>query len=253
MMLAMTVDPRLRFREVADLYERYRPGYPDALVEWIVRETGLRPGAKVADLGSGTGISSRLFQGHGFDVVGVEPNDAMRERAVRAGGGPRYVAGEAAATGLGDASVELVTVAQAFHWFEPEAALAEIARILVPGGACAVFWNLRSVTPLLDEYEALLRRFSTDYSDAWRPGPAMEAIRRSPRIRHLREREFELTERLTREQLFGRAHSASYVQHGVAEPEAFDRELAAIFDRHQEDGRVTWRYRTVALLFGVTR
>src|SRR5262249_3448715 len=110
------VDSRQRFSATADAYHRYRPDYPQALLDWLVAETGVASGARVADIGCGTGISSRFLAARGFRVVGVDANADMLARAVEAGGGPRYVVGEAVATGLPDRSVDLVTAAQSFHW-----------------------------------------------------------------------------------------------------------------------------------------
>jgi ubiquinone/menaquinone biosynthesis C-methylase UbiE len=173
-----------RFAKAADDYERHRPGYPLELVDWVAATCSTPKGAKVVDLGCGTGISTRLLAGCGYDVVGVEPNDEMRARAERLGGA-RYVAGRAEATGLPDASAVLVTAAQAFHWFDVQPTMREIARILVKdngasdgtsaaspqrgphmgeGAACA-FWNVRAGTALLRDYDAVLQRFVTRYEE----------------------------------------------------------------------------------------
>ena len=101
----------------------------------------------------------------------------------RAAGGPaEYRRGEAGATGLDDASVALVTVAQAFHWFEADAALAEFHRVLRPGGHVAAIWNLRAASPFMAEYQALLRRFSTEYSvmESWEE--SLARLRAHPRV-----------------------------------------------------------------------
>ena len=156
------IDSRERFSAAADLYHRYRPSYPDALVDWIERTAGLLPPARVADVGCGTGISTRLIAARGFDVTGIDPNEAMLAHA-RAAGGARYRRGTATETGLGDRSVDLVTVAQAFHWFDVPAALAEFRRILAGPGWCAAFWNLRAAAPFMDDYDRLLRAQSSQY------------------------------------------------------------------------------------------
>ena len=118
------IDPRDRFSAAADLYHRYRPSYPEALLGWIERTTGLPPPARVADVGCGTGISSRPLAERGYAVTGVDPNEAMLAHA-RAAGGADYRLGSATDTGLPGGSFDLVTVAQAFHWFDVPAALAE--------------------------------------------------------------------------------------------------------------------------------
>jgi SAM-dependent methyltransferase len=242
------MDPRERFSAAADLYHRYRPSYPKALLDWIDELTGLRPPARVADVGCGTGISSRLFAGRGFDVTGVDPNEAMLAQA-RAAGGARYLRGSAIATGLADGSVGLVTVAQAFHWFDVPAALAEFSRVLAIPGWCAAFWNLRASSPFLDDYDRLLRVHSTEYEVLLKPEPTLRAILRADGVFDAREAEFANAQLLDRQGLLGRAHSSSYVIHGVADPAAFDRALVEVFDRHQSGGTVEFLYRTVAVCF----
>ena len=128
----------------------------------------LRPGDVVADVGSGTGILTALLLARGNSVYAVEPNAAMAsEAAARLGVNPRFhaVAGRAEATSLPDASCDAVTAAQAFHWFDVVATRREFKRILRPGGAVVLAWNIRrpGSTPFLREYEDLLQRFALDY------------------------------------------------------------------------------------------
>ncbi len=242
----MATDSRTRFGATADDYSRHRPGYPEALVDWIAAAARLPARARIADVGCGTGISTRLLAARGYDVVGIDPNEAMLARATAAAGGPRYQRGEAAATGLPDASVDLVTVAQAFHWFDVPPALAEFQRVLVAGGSCAAFWNVRDRSPLLDAYEALLRRHSSEYESRPRPDEALARIRRRPEVVGFQEAVFRNVQLLDRDGLLGRARSSSYVAHGVADSAALERDLLALFERHAEDGRVAFVYRTLA-------
>ena len=134
------MDATRRFSSRVEKYVRYRPGYPPDVVSLLERECGLTPGWVVADLGSGTGILSELFLANGNRVFGVEPNPEMREAGQRLlAGYPRFVSvgGRAEATTLPDASVDLVTAGQAFHWFDRPSARAEVARILNPApGLC---------------------------------------------------------------------------------------------------------------------
>ena len=127
-----------RFASVAQEYERGRPEYRPAVIGALCSELGLGPGASVLDLAAGTGKLSRALLGAGLDVIAVEPQQALRERLAQSIGAARVRDGLAEAIPLEDRSVEAVTVADAFHWFDPAAALGEIARVLRAGGALAV-------------------------------------------------------------------------------------------------------------------
>jgi SAM-dependent methyltransferase len=127
-----------RFALVAGAYERGRPDYPPAVVGAIAAELGLQPGARVLDLAAGTGKLARALMAFGFDAVAVEPQGPLRDLLASAISPERALEGVAEAIPLADGSVALVTVADAFHWFEPQAALAEIKRVLAPGGGLAV-------------------------------------------------------------------------------------------------------------------
>jgi ubiquinone/menaquinone biosynthesis C-methylase UbiE len=245
------VDPRERFRGAAEGYARFRPAYPEALVDWVLAEAAVRSGDRVADVGCGTGICTRMLAARGLDVVGVDPNEDMLAEA-RAAGGGEYRLAEAAATGLPDASVALVTVAQAFHWFDLDPALAEFARILRPSGQVAALYNLRGETPFMTEYEAILRRFSPEYGILDRWEAALDRLRRHRRVVAPREREMPNAQTFDFEGLHGRAWSSSYVFRGVTDREGFDAALRALFDRHARGGAVEFPYRSLALVFGLS-
>jgi SAM-dependent methyltransferase len=132
----------------------------------LERECGLKPAWRVADIGSGTGLLSRLFLGYGCEVFGVEPNLEMRQAGERElQGEARFhsVDGRAEATGLPDRAFDLVTAGQAFHWFEPEGARAEFRRILRAPGWVVLAWNERRITAgFMAEHEALQNRFARE-------------------------------------------------------------------------------------------
>jgi ubiquinone/menaquinone biosynthesis C-methylase UbiE len=239
-------DPRARFSETVENYDRYRPTYPEALVDWTLEPFGGRA-PRVLDLGCGTGISTRLFSTRAKSIVGIDPNDAMLERA-RAKGGAEYRKGEATKTGLDDRSLDLVIAGQAFHWFDLEATLDELARVLVPSGWCAAFWNMRAATPFLDAYEALLVSASKEYREMPGHAETYARLRGSGRFADVRERSFEHAQRFDRDGLFGRAYSSSFVVHGIDDRDRFDRELDALFDRFAERGEVEFRYRADAIM-----
>ncbi len=240
-------DPRQRFSAAADLYARCRPSYPEALFAWIEATCGVGAGDRVLDLGCGTGISTRLLAARGFDVVGVDPNAEMLAEAARAGGA-RYERGEATATGRPDRSARLVTVAQAFHWFDVPAALRELQRVLEPGGWVTAFWNVRDLSsPFMREYDDALRQWSREYAILDKPLQTVTAIRAAPGVGDVREAEFSYGQAFDLEGLLGRAYSSSYVLHGIDDHAGFRARLADLFGRHARDGAVAFRYRTLAI------
>lgn len=251
--MAAPVDPRDRFSGAAEAYARYRPSYPDALVDWVVADAGVAPGQPAADVGCGTGLFTRLLAARGLDAVGIDPNEDMLAAARAAGGGARYARGEAAATGLGDASVALVTVAQAFHWFALDPALAELRRVLRKGGRVATAWNLRGQGAFMDAYDALLRRFSSEYRvlEGWEE--TLARLRAHPAVEECRDFETPYAQSFDLEGLRGRSWSSSYVFRGVSDREGFDAGLARLFEEHARDGRVLFPYRSVVLAFTPAR
>lgn len=244
------LDPTDRFSDRVDAYVRYRPGYPAGVLD-VLRETaGLTPATVVADVGSGTGLSAEPFLRHGNPVLGVEPNAPMRAAAERLlAGYARFHStdGTAEATTLPDASVSLVVAGQAFHWFRPDDARREFARILAPGGHVALVWNERQLdtTPFLRDYEALIRRFGTDY-DAVRHenigSDRLAAFFAGPyETRAMPNRQtFDL------DGLTGRLLSSSYVPDaGHPDRAPMLADLARLFAAHETDGQVHILYDTV--------
>jgi SAM-dependent methyltransferase len=244
------IDPKERFSDRVDDYVRFRPGYPRALLERLERDCGLGPGCAVADVGSGTGILSQLLLESGARVFGVEPNAAMRaaaERALSGNGAFVSVDGSAEATTLADGSVDLVTAAQAFHWFDPPAARVEFARILGPSGKVSLVWNQRKDSDLNRDYEAMLERFAPEYASVRERDRAAE-----PKVRAFFAPASPSVARFDNEQRFdaaglrGRLMSSSYAPragHPLHEP--MMKRLAEIFEKHARDRIVTFAYETV--------
>jgi SAM-dependent methyltransferase len=249
-----SVDPTTRFSDRVADYVRYRPAYPDALLIALQREVGLSSTSVVADIGSGTGISSELVLRIGCKVFAVEPNADMRRAAeARLGSEPRFhsVAARAEATTLGDGSVDAVTAGQAFHWFAPLDARGEFMRILRPGGMTALFWNTRRTegSPFLKAYEHLLRQSGTDYAEVDHRNVDASTLRAffgGP----YQSRVFSNAQVFDFDALRGRLLSSSYAP-GPEHPD-HARMLAALrqlFETHHENGRVRMEYDT-ELFFG---
>jgi SAM-dependent methyltransferase len=246
------MDARERFSQAAEDYAKYRPDYPDELVGACAEYAGLVTGAHVVDIGCGTGISSRRFARHGYRVTGVDPNEAMLAKA-REAGQATYRKGDAAHTGLPDATADLIACGQAMHWFDLDDCVAEWRRNLKPNGACAAFWNFRRQDGWQAEYEALLGHWSREYGAVRKAADGGQDhsawVKASPLCTHVTEREFENSQLMDWDALLGRANSSSYVIHGVQDRAGFERALRGLFDRHQQDGEVQFNYRTYLLLW----
>ena len=241
-------DPTARFTGRSAAYAAARPTYPPALIELL----GVRPGMVVGDLGSGTGIFTKLLLDAGATVFAIEPNDEMRASAdAELGAHPRYrgVAGRAEATTLPDASCDLLTAAQAFHWFDADATRREAKRILKPGGRVALIWNDRDTTstPFLRELEALLVARCPKYRDL--QGKADRPDLWDAFFDGWTRREVPNEQRLGRAGLVLRLLSTSYAPaEGEPGHDAFVREAEALFERHAGDaGEVAIVYAAVVI------
>ena len=242
-------DSTRRFSSRVEYYVRYRPAYPSAVLDLLKKECGLSAASVIADMASGTGIFTRMLLENGNRVYGVEPNADMRlagEEFLRAC--PRFtsVAGTAEATTLADHSVDLVTAAQAAHWFDREKARREFIRIGRPDGWTALLWNERRTgsTPFLRAYEQLLVEHGTDYQDvrSERTTGQIETFFAPSRFQ---VRSFDYHQDFDYPALEGRLLSSSYTpQAGDAGHTPMLRELRIIFDAHQVNGRVTFEYDT---------
>jgi SAM-dependent methyltransferase len=148
-------DGQASFDAVVGPYSRTRPGYPDEALDWLAARAGLGPGSRVLDLAAGTGKLTASLVARGYEVTAVEPLPGMRAQLARDVPAARVLAGRAEQIPLGDRSIDVVCVGQAFHWFEPQPALDEIVRVLAPAGSLALCWNLWD---LADPAQAALDR-----------------------------------------------------------------------------------------------
>lgn len=199
------------FDVAAEVYERVRPGYPPAAVEWLVEALGLEGGGTVIDLGAGTGKLTASLAEAGCRVVAVEPAprmlDLLRERVPAA----EAVAGTAEAIPLPDGDADAVVVAQAFHWFRHAKALAEIHRVLKPGGRLALTWNRRDLNaPAHAAIETIFARYK-DGTPRHRDGAWRAAIDASDLFTPEAEHEITSVQRLPRGGLAERVASTSFI------------------------------------------
>jgi len=245
----MRADTVERFSNRVENYIKYRPAYPSEALDLFKNELGLTVDSVVADIGSGTGISAKLFLENGNTVYGVEPNDGMRAAAEQyLAGFPsfRSLKGTADDTGLPNKSVDFVIAAQAFHWFEPEPTRNEFQRVLKPGGYTALIWNERQLdtTPFLIEYEQFLLRYANDYTLVRHENVNEETL--SGFFEKPFERKtFDNVQILDFDGLKGRVLSSSYMP--AESDERFQRrveELRTLFAKYAENDRIKIFYNT---------
>jgi SAM-dependent methyltransferase len=196
------------FARSAAAYDRARPEYPPDAIAWLAGRIGVRAGRTVLDLAAGTGKLTRPLAARGAAVVAVEPVAEMRERI---GAAARVLDGTAEAIPLDGASVDAVTVGQAFHWFDGPAALAEIHRVLRPGGALALVWNRRpEEDPVHAAIAAIIEPYRGD-TPAHRSGSWRAAFAGTALFGALEERTFRQVVRHDADALADRVGSTSYV------------------------------------------
>jgi len=242
-------NPVGRFDGVAEVYARSRPGYPPAFLDYLFLDVS--PSATVVEIGSGTGILTRAIAERGYRVIGIEPNAEMRRAAAAVPCPilpPTYVAGRAEEIGLPCASAGVVVAAQAFHWFDPEVALHEFHRVLVPGGKLALAWNNADESDALTQkFWAIMRAFATEPAVVREPHHyAGRALIGHPLFENAHVATFSNAQRLTERAFLGRAQSASFAPRSSDELEVFSDALVRVFAEYQTDGEVTLRYQTVA-------
>lgn len=225
------------FGEVADAYERSRPGYPDDAVRWLTGDRRCR----VVDLGAGTGKLTRSLVALGHEVTAVEPLPEMLDHLRAAVPGAIALQGNAEAIPLGDGAADVIVCAQSFHWFDHDAALPEIARVLRPAGRLALVWNTRDDTKpwVATLSDTVCGRETVEERDAHEPvdssglfGPVERAV-------------FAHVQPLDRETLLDLVLSRSYCAvRSEAERAPVLATAGRIFDEHAVDGTIELPYLT---------
>ena len=246
--------PTERFTSRVEEYRKHRPGYPPDIIPILKNEGVLRSSSIVADIGSGTGLLTRLFFPHARTVYGVEPNAAMRQQAEQDyADEANFISlpGSAEDTGLPPASIDLLAAGQAFHWFDRDKAYDEFRRILRPGGAVLLVWNYRDIDAdeLQRRYEEILTTFIPDYKQLDHKTITDAKIHDFYHHRNVRKFSLPNCQRFDLESLRGRVLSSSYVPkppHPVAAQVL--SQVEKLFDDFQQDGTVHFIYKTILYL-----
>lgn len=243
------MDSTQRFSTRVEAYVKYRPGYPAAMLDFLAQDLAMGPEAQVADIGAGTGILTTLLAPRVARVWAVEPNDEMRGAARRLladMGNIGWSHGSAEATGLPTGSVDLITVAQAFHWFDRAAFRQECQRLLRPGGRVALIWNDRLTnTDFLKAYEEGLHAYSGDYEEVNHRNLGEHDFRAFFEGEYRLDR-FENRQLFDLDGVLGRLNSSSYAP-AVGTP-AHEQMTALIrreFGRHAVNDRISFNYCTL--------
>jgi len=246
----MNFDPRKRFSDRVENYVKYRPHDPEELLDFMKAECGLDQSSVIADIGSGTGISSELFLKNGNKVYAVEPNDEMRSAAEKIFSGDKnFISVNASAedTGLENNSVDFIIAGQAFHWFDLGLSKPEFRRILKNDGYFFIIWNSRIFREgFMDDYDELLMKFGTDYKKVNHENIDEEVIRGYFSPGEFSVRKFYNFQDFDYEGLKGRLLSSSYVPNADDPSSAgMLKALEKLFDKYNIKGKVKMEYDTV--------
>lgn len=241
-----------RFNNRADNYDKYRPGYPPSLIQYLFEHVPLSD-ATVVEAGCGTGIFSELLVPLTKRFYALEPNAEMMNKAKRQLSlyhNCYLFPNRAESTGLPDNSSDLIVCAQSFHWFDPEHTKKEFKRILKDNGNVAVIWNIRStVTTFGRAYEQFIREFSTDREQIEKREKRADRLPHFFREGSMRYWEFDYHTQVSFEQLEGNTFSYSYMPNtdhpGVTK---MRQTLKQLFNEHQQKNTVELHYKTVLFL-----
>jgi Methyltransferase domain len=240
------MDSTERFSDRVDNYAKFRPNYPDTLIRFV--QERLPAPRTIADIGSGTGILSDQLLGAGYTVFGVEPNEPMRlEAERRLGRRPRFhsVTGTAEATTLGSGSVEAVTCAQSFHWFDRTGTRVEFGRILREPKLVLLVWNERISEDSMEEYDRILQESAPEYCRVGRRNVTDADIADFFAPAPVERFYFPNAQRLDRDGFLGRVLSSSYVPNlGHPGHEMVMNKMEVFFDRHAQSGWINIPYQT---------
>jgi len=237
-------DPKKRFSSRVENYIKYRPSYPLEIIDFLKEKNILADNTIIADIGSGTGILTRLFLDNGNQVYGIEPNKDMREAAEKVLQGYANFSslkGSAESTGLEDNFIDLIIAGQAFHWFDVEQAKREFKRIIKPNGNIALIWNNRGKagTDFKNSYENFILKYGTDYREVKKNEENVDLFFNYQKETFYNFQELDIT------RFKGRVLSSSYIP--LADNPIFPKmilELEELFNKHQRNGIIRIEYDT---------
>ena len=235
------------FTEKSNSYAKYRSGYPSELITDIFRPFSNRERVTVADIGAGTGISSRLMAEQGAKVIAVEPNKAMAESA-ESHPDITFKIAPAEYTTLDDSSVEVVTSFQAFHWFDFKGSLKEFRRILKPGGQLALVWSywdekdeftgrfINLINKASDKYEDKITPYDgfKGYMKKWRIR-FLWKLRILPKFKSVKKIQYSYIQELKKDELIGYARSQSFIDHEGESWEELCSEINLLVEKMKTD------------------
>jgi len=238
------VEPKKRFSSRVENYIKYRPSYPLEIIDFLKEKMILAEDTIIADIGSGTGILTKLFLDNGNQVYGIEPNKDMRaaaERNLQEYTNFSSLEGSAESTGLKGNCINLVIAGQAFHWFDVEEAKREFKRILKPDGNVALIWNNRGKTgsDFDRSYENFTLKYGTDYKEVRKNEKNVDLF-----FNYQKETFYNFQE-LNFTSFKGRVLSSSYIP--LADNPVFPKmilELEDLFNNHQRNGIIRIEYDT---------
>lgn len=241
--------PTERFSDRVSNYLKYRPSYPPALIDELQKQCSLDSDSVIADIGSGTGKLSELLLARDFCVQCVEPNKEMRESAEALLGshsGFTSIDGQSEKTGLADSSVDLITAAQAFHWFDAEKTGKEFDRILKSEGRIALIWNQRDTDQAFQrEYDEMLTKYAPEYSRVNHRNINDSDIEAFYHPRQMKLHKFDYCQHFDSTAFIGRMNSSSYTpKKGTAEFAVLHDVAKDLFAKYEQNGKVEFSYQT---------
>ncbi|MDB5229017.1 MAG: methylase involved in ubiquinone/menaquinone biosynthesis [Bacteroidota bacterium] len=243
------MNTKQRFSDRVENYIKYRPGYPDEIIPALQLEIGLMSGDIVADIGSGTGISAKIFLENGNKVYGVEPNEPMRNAAedlLKDYDDFISVEGSSEQTNLEDGSIDLIVCAQAFHWFDRAKTKIEFERIGSSGAHLALMFNDRKASePFHQGYEKIIQDFSIDYNEVSHRNISEEIIKEFYAPHKYKKFVLDYAQQFDLDGLIGRVLSSSYMPN-EDHPNfpQLKNAIVDLFNTHKQNGIVTFAYET---------